>query len=95
MDELCIFKLELSNDIPDVPNNTPKTSNLYPISEMLPIKYQIYKMKKKQEAPLNIITSKSPISSSPLITRITSYINNRNITTFKKRTHNNKITNTY
>ena len=92
MDELCIFKLELSNDIPDIPNNTPKTFNLYPISEMLPIKYQIYKMKKKQEKPLNIITSKSPISSSPLITRIKSYINYRNITTFKNIAQNNKIT---
>ncbi len=85
MDDLCIFKLELSNenDIPDIPNNTPNTSNLYSISEMLPIKYQIYKMEKKHEKPLNIITSKSPVSSSPLIYRIKSYINKQNISTFR------------
>ena len=39
MDELCIFKLELSNEnnIPDAPNNTPNAGNLYTISEMLPM----------------------------------------------------------
>ena len=84
MDELCIFKLELSNenDIPDSPN-TPKTINLYSISEMLPIKYQIYKMEQKYKKPLNIITTISPASSSPLITHIKSYLNKRNLNTFQ------------
>ena len=50
---------------------------------MLPIKYQIYKMEKKHEKPLNIITSKSPISSSPLISHIKSYFNKRNINTLR------------
>ena len=85
MDDLCIFKLELSNenDIPDVPNNIPNTSKLHTISEMLPIKYQIYKMEKKHEQPLNIITSASPVTSSPLLYQIKSYINKRNMGTFR------------
>ena len=85
MDELCIFKLELSNenDIPDSPNNRHNTSYLHSISEFLPIKYQIYQMKKQHEQPLNIITSHSPISNSPLITLLQSYIKNQKINTIR------------
>ena len=81
MDELCIFKLELSNDnhIPDDPQ-TPTNrykSNINFTSEMLSVKYQLYKLKKQKEVPLNIVISHSPISSSPILTHIKSYIHTK------------------
>ena len=88
MDDFCVFKLELSNendipDIPDIPDNSPNVKDLYYVSDMLPVKYKRYKMKQKEEQPLNIITSASPISSSPLMLNINNYFKNKNIEILK------------
>jgi hypothetical protein len=74
MTEFCIFKLELSNqnDNPDVPNNTPNVKKLHSVSEMLPIKYERYTQ--SIQHPLKIIISSSPISSSPLLYKINTYL---------------------
>ena len=74
MTEFCIFKLELSNqnDNPDVPNNTPNVKKLHSVSEMLPIKYERYTQ--SSQHPLKIIISSSPISSSPLLYKINTYL---------------------
>jgi hypothetical protein len=82
MNDFCIFKLELSkqNDNPDVPNYTPNVKNLRSVSEMLPIKYERYKTEQLVQRPLKIIISSSPISSSPLLYKINTYLKNKNKT---------------
>ena len=79
MAEFCIFKLELSNqnDNPDVPNHTPNVKKLHSVSEMLPIKYELYKTAQSIQHPLKIIISSSPISSSPLLYKINTYLKNK------------------
>ena len=77
MTDFCIFKLELSNqnDNPDVPNHTPNVKKLHSVSEMLPIKYKLYTQ--SIQHPLKIIISSSPISSSPLLYKINTYLKNK------------------
>jgi hypothetical protein len=76
MTDFCIFKLELSNqnDNPDGPNHTPNVNKLHSVSEMLPIKYELYKTAQSIQHPLKIIISSSPISSSPLLYKINTYL---------------------
>ena len=77
MSEFCIFKMELSNenDIQDIPNNIPNKGKLLYVSDMLSLKYDRFTRQRYKEPPLEIITSKSPISSSPLILEINKYLN--------------------
>ena len=79
MDEFCMFRLELSkqNDNPDVPNYTPNVEKLQSVSEMLPIKYERYKTEQSIQLPLQILISSSPISTSPLLYKINTYLKNK------------------
>jgi hypothetical protein len=80
MTDFCIFKLELSNqnDNPDVPNYNPNVEKLESVSEMLPIKYELYKTEQSVQLPLKIVMSTSPISMSPLLYKINTYFKNKN-----------------
>ena len=80
MNDFYMFKLELSkqNDKPDVPNYSPNVDKLQSISDMLPIKYERYKTEQSIQLPLKILMSSSPISTSPLLYKINTYLENIN-----------------
>jgi hypothetical protein len=88
MTDFCIFKLELSkqNDNPDIPNYMPNVKKLHSVSEMLPIKYERYNTAQSVQQPLKLIISSSPISSSPLLYKINTYLKNRNKNRNKNKT---------
>jgi hypothetical protein len=72
--------MELSNendipDIPDIPDNIFNKGKLLYVSDMLSLKYDRFTRQQYKESPLEIIISKSPISSSPLILQINNYLN--------------------